>query len=1181
MTDASSLPPGFQVIHANRMEDLRRVVVWLLREHPLAPLENEIFLVQSNGIAQWLKLALAEDPAAGGDGGGLGIAAATQFLLPSRFVWQAYRTVLGADQVPEHSPFDKPRLLWRLYRLLPALCRQPVFAPLARFLEGPQPLRRRFQLAERLADLFDQYQVFRADWLADWAQGDDRIALARGGARALDEAQCWQPKLWRALLQDIAATGDSAVAGRAGVHQRFLAHMAGLSPQQRPPGLPRRLVVFGVSSLPQQWLEALDALGRCCQVLLCVHNPCEFYWADIVSDRELLRAERRRSLRGAPPLEALHGGAQALLATWGRQGRDYIRLLDRFDDPEHYRAGFERAGQRVDLFTSFGGDTLLRQIQEDVRCLRPLSESRDTWPALDPRRDHSLVFHVAHGPQREVEILHDQLLAVFDADPGLRPRDVIVMVPDINRYAPHIEAVFGRYGRDDRRCIPFSISDQGRRQRQPLLVALEQLLSLPESRFGLSDVLSLLEVPALRQRFGIDEADLPRLHAWAEGANVRWGLDAEQREALDLPAGLERNSWRFGLRRMLLGYAVGSGEAWQDIEPYPEIGGLEASLVGVLDTLLQRLRSWWRQLREDVAPRPWLLRLAGLRADFFGELEGPDLLLFTRLQEAAEAWLAACEEACVDEALPLSVVRELWLEGLEEQGLQQRFLAGRVNFATLLPMRAIPFRRICLLGMNDGDYPRSRPPPDFDLMALDYRPGDRSRREDDRYLFLEALLSARDQLYISWAGRSQRDNAERPPSVLVAQLRDHIDAGWRLADTAPGALASLSRALTTEHPLQPFSPAYFPAANRAGTAPAEALSAGRLFTCDDDWRQAHEALEPVPAEVALPFQVPEEALQLTDLSRFLRDPPRAFHEQRLQVFFREQAAAAEDSEVFTLDGLGRYTLQEELIREAVLPAADADELDRHLQQLQARMARRGDLGLATTVDWLGDSLAEPMADMHRRLCEHRAAWPDARDGLRSVQLQVDTAAGAVVLVHAVDGVRADAQGALGRIDVQAGDLLRGSGSGKSYHYRNMLAGWLGHLAAQLAWGPLTTVLVARSTDVCLPPLPAEEAEALLRQVLLAWMENMTRPLPVLPDVAMAWLDGLEGKAGSEERAMERAAEAFAAAQSVDAGYLRRSYADFAALWCGGEFVSRANALYRPLWQMVKASAAPRRGGSGD
>src|SRR5690554_3125838 len=919
--DNDALQPGFMVIHGNRLEALRGLAVEWMRRHPLGPLENETILVQSNGISQWLKLALAENEA----DGGAGIAAALDVSLPARFLWQAYRSVLGEAAVPPVSPFDKPRLVWRLMRLLPALLDAPAFAPLARFLEGDDDLRKRHQLAERLADLFDQYQVYRADWLTAWAAGEDVLITARGEARPLAEAQRWQAELWRVLRDDIAADlGEAGLtSSRAAVHQRFLKACPALG--VRPPGLPRRVIVFGISSLPAQTLEALAAMARHTQVLLCVHNPCRHYWADIIDGKELLRSEQKRQARkqGMPEVLSdaeLHLHAQPLLAAWGKQGRDYIRLLDQFDEPGHYQSWFDR----IDLFDDADPEPeslpLLQQIQQDILELEPLPKNPRVWS----ESDHSLLFQIAHSRQREVEILHDQLLHWFEQDPKLKPRDIIVMVPDVNQYAPHIRAVFGRLQRQDPRFIPFTLNDQQNRGQAPLLIALELLLQLPQERFGVSQLFDLLEVPSLRERFGMAEADLPRLQHWIRESGIRWGLDAAQRAGLELPDGLEQNTWLFGLRRMLLGYLMGEEQTFAEIEAYAEVGGLEAAQVGPLAELVSALL----QLREHLlTPKPcseWSLVLSDLLERFLQPGSDQDLMLLERLGVKLQQWQEICADAGLDRPLPLEVVRESWLDGIDEQSLSQRFLAGAVNISTLMPMRAIPFRRVCLLGMNDGDYPRVQPAMDFDLMANRYRPGDRSRREDDRYLFLEALLSARDTLYISWVGRSVRDNVEQPPSVLVAQLRDHLEQGWVVSGQDGKGLLN---ALTTEHPLQPFSPRYFE-------------QNPRLFTYAREWREVHEGVNQ-PLDDELPTTELPASIGLKSLQRFLRQPAHAFFNQRLNVWFDALDEVPQEHEPFRFNRLDQYQLGTELIGAGL----KAETPEQGIQAQLARWRRAGVLPL--------------------------------------------------------------------------------------------------------------------------------------------------------------------------------------------------------------------------------------------
>ena len=286
MTETNPLQPldcGIAVIHSNQLEELRDVVEYWLRQHPLAPLENETFLVQSNGMGQWLKQSLAHNDS-------LGVAAAITMQLPSLFIWNVYRAVLG-PQVPKEQLLAKSPLTWRLYRLLPKLISRPTFGTLARFLTDDNNGQKRYQLAEQLADLFDQYQVYRSDWISDWSNGRDTVRNAQGTISSLPDQHRWQAALWRSIQADLGDT-DTPYASRASVHTLFMQCIDELD--SRPFGIPRRIIVFGLSSLPQQSLEVLAKLGKFCQIVLFVHNPCQYYWADIIEDKELLKSERRR-----------------------------------------------------------------------------------------------------------------------------------------------------------------------------------------------------------------------------------------------------------------------------------------------------------------------------------------------------------------------------------------------------------------------------------------------------------------------------------------------------------------------------------------------------------------------------------------------------------------------------------------------------------------------------------------------------------------------------------------------------------------------------------------------------------------------------------------------------------------------------------------------------------------------
>jgi len=1111
-------PTGFMVLHSNQLEGLRDVMVQFIQNNPLPPLAPEVLLVQSNGMKHWLELALARDNA-------LGICAATHIELPSAQLWQMYRAVLGQDVVPAHMPLDKSPLVWRLMRRLPDLLTQPVFRPLAQYLEpsshnapeeAPQEApygRRAYQLALQLADVLDGYQNYRADWLDDWAATRDRLNTAHGTPIAVPDAQLWQPALWRDLLHDLAqdSPADLRFRSRAEVHEAFVKALQQLPDGVRPAGVPQRLVVFGVTSLPMQSVQALAALGRVCQVLMLVQNPCQYFWGHVVDSRRPLAtwSQHRQAHKPQLPLPSdsftpaeqyqLHTDSNPLLAAWGKHGRDYLHLLDGFDDVARYRHQFQRINVFVDPVTTAHEQqrpaTVLERLQSDLLNLNPAP----TTPEPLPPGDQSVTFVQTHSAQREVEVLHDRILAWLDAQPQLQPGDIMVMVPDMAVFAPHIHAVFGRFAAHTPRHIPYSVADTTPRT-EPLVQALDVLLQLPQLRITRVEWMSLFEVAAVRARFGLDETDVAQLDDWLQQAGVRWGLDAPHRQNWGMDADLPdaaQNSWLFGVQRLLLGYAMGTPDAhaghtpaWQDTWPMAGVGGLDTRVV---DGLLQWLRHMeWalNQLRQAHTPEQWVTLLQTLVAQFFKASNDTEVRLLERVMAPLETWLAECQLARLDAPLPLVVVREHWLGQLQQPAMHRRFFGGGVQFATLMPMRSIPFQVVCLLGMNDGDYPRSQTPRDFDLMgqAELWRAGDRSRREDDRYLFLEALLSARQRLYISWQGQRATDHQDQPPSVLVAQLMDYLNASWTLETQTQTTTAKPTRA-AFEAPLQPlhaFSPSYFQADSG-------------WVTYATDWQQAHtvDAATPItpPSASALPTDI-----SLRQLARLLRQPVDVFARERLRVQLDTPDEAAPEEEPFALDGLDTYLLSQTLAR--------APDPERALQRLQGS----GRLALAGFGQAQQAQLRQQREALWARLTPRLADWPHDLPA-QSLDLSFTLASGDMHL-HAEwqpepQLWKTNAQrNAWLQVDVRPGSVLQGKRKSDSQRPRadTLTEVWLQHLVACASGTPTTSAQVGLDGWVQFNPLSADKAKAQLHKLMDAYTQAWQAPLPVARKTACAWLN---------------------------------------------------------------------------
>lgn len=1044
-----------RVYHSNRLDVLEALMEFIVeRERLDDPFEPEMILVQSTGMAQWLQMTLSQK---------FGIAANIDFPLPASFIWDMFVRVL--PEIPKESAFNKQSMSWKLMTLLPQLLEREDFTLLRHYLTDDSDKRKLFQLSSKAADLFDQYLVYRPDWLAQWETGH----LVEG----LGEAQAWQAPLWKALVEYTDELGQPRWH-RANLYQRFIETLE--SATTCPPGLPSRVFICGISALPPVYLQALQALGKHIEIHLLFTNPCRYYWGDIKDSAylaKLLTRQRRHSFedRELPLFRDSENAGQLfnsdgeqdvgnpLLASWGKLGRDYIYLLSDLE-----------SSQELDAFVDVTPDNLLHNIQSDILELEnravagvnieEFSRSDNKRP-LDPL-DSSITFHVCHSPQREVEVLHDRLLAMLEEDPTLTPRDIIVMVADIDSYSPFIQAVFGSAPAD--RYLPYAISDRRARQSHPVLEAFISLLSLPDSRFVSEDVLALLDVPVLAARFDITEEGLRYLRQWVNESGIRWGIDDDNVRELELPA-TGQHTWRFGLTRMLLGYAMESAQGeWQSVLPYDESSGLIAELVGHLASLLMQLNIWRRGLAQERPLEEWLPVCRDMLNAFFL----PDAETEAAMTLIEQQWQAIISEglgAQYGDAVPLSLLRDELALRLDQERISQRFLAGPVNICTLMPMRSIPFKVVCLLGMNDGVYPRQLAPLGFDLMSQKPKRGDRSRRDDDRYLFLEALISAQQKLYISYIGRSIQDNSERFPSVLVQELIDYIGQSHYLpGDEALNCDESEARVkahLTCHHTRMPFDPQNY--------------QPGNLQSYAREWLPAASQAGKAHSEFVqpLPFTLPE-TVPLETLQRFWAHPVRAFFQMRLQVNFRTEDSEIPDTEPFILEGLSRYQINQQLLNVLV----EQDDAERLFRRFRAA----GDLPYGAFGEIFWETQCQEMQQLADRVIACRQPGQS---------MEIDLACNGVQITGWLPQVQPDG-------------LLRWRPSLLSVAQGMQL--WLEHLVYCASGGNGESRLFLRKDgEWRFPPLAAEQALHYLSQLIEGYREGMSAPLLVLPESGGAWL----------------------------------------------------------------------------
>lgn len=835
---------GLRAFYGAGLEPLREHLVDRIRARPMPPRDNEIVVVQSQGMRQWLEMRIAD---------AFSVAGSLSMPFPGR-LGQEVAAWLGIP-APERDAFSRDALMWRIDVLLRELDTADVrYAALAPYLAASDD-RMRFVLAARIAGRFDDYQLFRPELLEEWEAGEP----GTGSPHAV-----WQAALWRTLYEG------------AGAHQaRQIATVLERLRSAAPGSLarvPRRISVFGISSLAPRFIELLAALGK--------HSDVCVYAAVL-------------------PETAQH----PLAAAFGAQGRALRQLL------------VEAGAQIEDIGAPQAKSaTLLGALRQELVT----GDTGDSPLVLAPD-DASLRVHLAHGKTRELEVIRDQLYDAFASDATLRPDDVLLLVPDVTEWGPTVNAVFN-VPTDGPAPIPCSVAD--RRSREgPAADALLRLLALEGGRLAHSELFSVLQLPLARVAAELEDSAVERLSALTRDANVRWGYDEHAVEEIGLPI-TDAPTWRRGLDRLLMGVAAGRLDD-EVLGVLPQAGDTtgDAESLAKLSRWVDRIGELLEDWRRERTLEEWSATFSRLVDDFLRSETQRDREQILALQTAVRALTEQARAGRHTLRVSFGVARD-WVESaLEDDSAGGGFLSGKVTVAALKPMRSLPFRVIAIAGLDDASFPRRDRQLAFDLIAQFPRPGDRSLREDDRQLFLDLLLAAKDRLILTFTGRAARDNSPRAPSVVLDELLDHLDR--RTGDSA-------RKLLVVEHPLQPFSERYFTGAGES-----------RLFTYSRTAANAAESrasgtgdgMPFITSELPPADAVPVSEITLRDLREFWENPSRWFCQQQLGLWLPDSADdTSVDSELFSLDAMQQGGVRHQMLKSEL---AGRRELERESRTMIA------------------------------------------------------------------------------------------------------------------------------------------------------------------------------------------------------------------------------------------------------
>lgn len=1002
-----------ELIRSNRTEALADALASKVRAEPLPPFQKDVIVVQSRGMQSWLSLALAER---------LGIWANPGFPFPRHAI---ERVLEGFSQGPSEraAAYDRERLQWTVATLL----RQSAPPELRSYLGDPSDTDRVFRFAESVARVFDGYVVYRPDYLARWASGGE---------------DHWQAKLWR---QVVARLGPHDLASRIAETLPAL----GSADAARRAAL-QRLHLFSLETLPPLFLRFFSALSEVVPTTLYLLEPSSEYLGDV---------DHRGQL--SLPMGDAHGDGHTFLSRVGRLSQDFQQLV----------LGEDASVQaRADLFQAPERTTLLRSVQADILELRGTSAA-DARQHI-PGSDRSISMHACTGPMREVHVLHDLVRDALEEERTLEPEDIVVMTPNLDEYAPLFRAVFGQ---EETHRIPFEVHDRKSRQDASFYDDFMAVLDVLDSRFSVLDLVRLMDAGSMRSDFRFPPEERSRIADLLAAAGVRWGIDAEHRAEHGLPPE-DLHTWSAGLGRLFLGFASmpDATEVFAGLLPRGAPSLQDAELMARLSHLCGVLFDVQRRTRKPLEVGAWadqLGELCGLLFDEDYESGAAVHVLRTSLEELRDR----ARQSGFSDPISLKTLRRLLGRLLVEKTPAEGFLRRGVTLTELVPLRSVPFRMVCLVGMSEDAFPRSDDRPRFDLTRDQHRPGDRNKRHDDRHSFLQALLCARDRVIITYSAPGGSLRTGPSPSPVVWELCESIQRYYRRSEDEEAPVR------TVMHPLHSFDRRCFD-----GTALPRSFSDRYLRIA-----QAVEGPSQPRSRIELSAEetTTEPVLSVGELSKWIWNPTKAFIDQVLLARFETSELYEPTGALTGIGPLDAANVGNRALRAGIRGAA----LRRYLDAApEFPDGRPGDIER--------DRLAREIEIVDARTQEMQ----HAREG-RSVLVSASLAD--VVLEGRIEGICEQA-----RVSRRFTRVRR----------RAELTAWIEHLLMQAAEGfdlPVRTDLVLRGTETQARVVSYRrvgDPRRLLAELLDIYRSSHAEPRPLLGGASLAFAARIDkgGRAGA-------------------------------------------------------------------
>ncbi len=808
------------------------------------------------GMAKWLSLQIAEK---------IGICANFSFLFPNRFI----DNIINLQQ--QQSAIFTPEILtFKIMSTLPKLIDTPQFQEIKSYLGNKEKINptqprqkiKLYRLSEKIADTFDQYLLYRPHIIFNWESGKEKN---------------WQAILW----QNLTANNKNH---RAYIGKKFIRN-----PIYDPKTMPKRISIFGITTLPPIYFHIMTALSAFCQTNLFILNPSYQYWGDILSDKQIGKTEKKYIKKGITiNTKDIHIQRQnSLLASMGTSGKQFIELII-----EHQKTN------EINAFQKPLGNSILTAIQANIFNLA--QRRKDAPKKIVSKKDKSIAIHSCHSHIREVQILYDNLIYTFEKDPTLKPSDIIVITPDIELYSSYIDAVFDTPEENSKK-IPYSIADKNITSSSQLIQTFFSILDTYKSRYKPSTVFTILTTTAVKNRFKLNDSQIQLIYNLVKKTEIKWGINGEHKaKHFGVPKS-DQNTWEAGFDRLILGYATGNTDkTFHQTAPYP-IETDTAVAAGKFFDFFSRLTSLPNKLSQNYPIKQWAQILKEIINDFF-QTTNINQQEVRAIFNAAATLIQIEKTAQYKDKIGIETIKAYLTKKLADKKTDYGFLTGKVTFCAALPMRGIPFKVICFIGLNENSFPRQDNQIGFNIISTNPIPCDKSKRNQDKYLFLEALLCTREKLYISYIGQDIRSNKTLPPSTLASELINYIEDSFALSNNS-----DIKQHIITKHKLQPFCADYFKPNNM-----------DKLFTYSKTQFDTAKSLLKKKTKKSTAPKLPaiklhNNTLQLDEMKNFFSNPSKYFANKRLSVFLPNHFDTIDKSENFNISGLNKYKLENLII----------------------------------------------------------------------------------------------------------------------------------------------------------------------------------------------------------------------------------------------------------------------------